>query len=390
MDFISNFVKPVVPELKQFALALPVGTIGKEIEFFHPENNIDQIPPHSVILLSVPEDRNSYNNSGTGINTFIFRKEIYSLYTGNWYHKIFDFGELQIGITTNETNTILKEIIAYCIAKTYIPIIIGGSHALTYALYRAFDTLEQRVNLTVTDAQFDLNVSEPISLDSKSYLYHIIMDKPNNLNNFTNLGYQTFLNPQDEIQLLNTLLFDAYRLGALKKDIELCEPVLRETDVLSIDFSAIKSSDIMGNALSKISGFSSDEICQLVRYAGLSNKIKLLGIFEYNPTEHNEIVQAQLLAQMIWYFLEGLNYRKEEFPNTNLVGFKKYMVMVESEMLVFYKSDTTERWWMEINLKEDNKIKRHTLIPCTYNDYLTANRLEFPERWLMNRKKLEI
>jgi hypothetical protein len=65
------------------------------------------------------------------------------------------------------------------------------------------------------------------------------------------------------------------------------------------------------------------------------------------------------------------------------------MVLVDEETYNFYKSNKSGRWWMEINIKDNNKTKRRTLIPCTYNDYLSANNQEVPERWYTNRKKLE-
>ena len=42
------------------------------------------------------------------------------------------------------------------VKKKIIPIIIGGSQDLTYAMYRAYDVLEQMVNLVSIDSKFDL------------------------------------------------------------------------------------------------------------------------------------------------------------------------------------------------------------------------------------------
>jgi formiminoglutamase len=38
----------------------------------------------------------------------------------------------------------------------------------------------------------------------------------------------------------------------------------------------------------------------------------------------------------------------------------------------------------------NNKLKRRTLLPCTYGEYLGATNQELPERWLKARKKNEI
>ena len=47
-----------------------------------------------------------------------------------------------------------------------------------------------------------------------------------------------------------------------------------------------------------------------MRYAGLSDKITSVGIFEYNQNLDVNGQTAFLLAQMIWYFIEGFIFRK--------------------------------------------------------------------------------
>lgn len=386
MDFYYDFLTPVNANILHFVSELPQGTIGKNIKIIQ-ESTETELHPKSIVLLGVPEDRGAIRNEGAGKDLDSFRKEFYALYSGNWTGVIYDFGDLKVGESFQDTLVIVQEIVLGLLRSNQIPVIIGGSQALTYAIYRAYDQMEKRVNLTAIDAKFDLGMLEN-PLDSASYLTKIIMDKPNNLNNYTNLAYQTFLNAQDEIHLMDGLLFDTYRLGNLKKDIELSEPVLRETDLLSIDIGVVKAADAPANCNKMISGLNADEICQISRYAGLSDKLNIFSIFEYNSKYDIHNQTAQLLAQMVWYFIEGFHLRKPEFPNVDLNGFKKYMVMIDDETYQFYKSESSERWWMEISLKEDNKIKRQTLIPCTYNDFLTANRLEIPERWYINRRKL--
>ncbi len=386
MDYIYNFINPINDSVFDFIEILPEGSLGKRVWLNQNQSTID-FTPNSVVIFSVPEDRNAVNNKESGLNISTFREELYKMYVGNWNLDMYDLGDVIIGATYEDTQIAVQEIITYLLKQKTLPILIGGSQALTYGVYRAFDTLEQKVNLAIVDSKFDLgNINQTIN--SQSYLTKIVMEKPNNLFNFTNIGYQTFLNSQEEINLLETLLFDAYRLGDVKNNLELVEPVLRDADLLSIDIGAVKRADAPANANAIISGFDADDICKITRYAGLSDKLSVLGIFEYNEKLDNYKQTAQLIAQMIWYYIEGINYRSYEFPSLDLKNFKKYMVVIDEEVYHFYKSDKSGRWWMEINLKENNKTKRRTLIPCTYNDYLTANRQEIPSRWFVNRRKL--
>ena len=73
-------------------------------------------------------------------------------------------------------------------------------------------------------------------------------------------------------------------------------------------------------------------------------------------------------------------------------NFLTYQVPIEDEVLTFYKSEKTARWWIEIPfiMGLNNKLKRHTLLPCTYQDYLDACNQNIPERWFKARKKNEI
>jgi hypothetical protein len=104
--------------------------------------------------------------------------------------------------------------------KGVIPFIIGGTQDLTYPLYRAYDKQEQMVNLVSIDSRFDFGKQED-GIKANSYLSKIILDEPNNLFNYTNIGYQTYYNSQEEIDLIEKLFFDAYRLGEISNNIEL-------------------------------------------------------------------------------------------------------------------------------------------------------------------------
>jgi hypothetical protein len=96
-----------------------------------------------------------------------------------------------------------------------------------------------------------------------------------------------------------------------------------------------------------------------------------------------------LIAQIIWYFIEGYNYRSNEYPFGSKENYLKYIVPFEDEELVFYKSNKTERWWIEIPFfsNVNNKLKKNTLLPCSYEDYLRACDQEIPERWWKAQRK---
>jgi formiminoglutamase len=95
-----------------------------------------------------------------------------------------------------------------------------------------------------------------------------------------------------------------------------------------------------------------------------------------------------LVAQILWYFLEGVSCRAKDYPFCTKEKYLKYNVPIDNDVMTFYKSDKSGRWWLEIHALNDNKYKRHALIPCTHKDYLDATNQIMPERWFKALKKL--
>ena len=92
---------------------------------------------------------------------------------------------------------------------------------------------------------------------------------------------------------------------------------------------------------------------------------------------------------MMWYFIEGVNFRAQDYPFSNKENYQKFTVLLENDdPMIFYKSHKTGRWWIEVQILSDNKFKRHALIPCTFQDYQQTTAHIIPERWYKAMKKL--
>jgi hypothetical protein len=380
MDF--DFLSPVSTDVLEYLKGLSSQHLGSKVAV-HTEEDFPNLDHVKIVLIGVLDNRGS-NSMLKDVNLDNIRKEIYGLFPGNWDASIADLGDILSGNTINDTYYALQEVVSKLLKLKIIPIVIGGSQDLTYALYRSYDELEQMVNLVTIDNKFDFgNHNGPIN--NSSYLSKIVIDEPNNLFNYCNLGFQTYYNSQEEIDLMEKLFFEAYRLGDLSNNIAIAEPVFRDSDLVSLDLTSVMSSD-SGNFINFApNGFSGKEICSLSRYAGISDKTSLFGIFNHNNLKQ----EAVLIAQIVWYFIEGFHYRSNEYPFGSKEDYLKYIVPIEEEQLVFYKSNKTERWWIEIPFtsKTSNKLKRNTLLPCTYDDYLGACNQELPERWWKAQRK---
>ena len=383
MEF--DFLSPLDSEIIDYINGLSSQQLGSKV-VLHTSEAFPEVSKVTIGIIGVLENRGN-SNGNQEIDLLAIRKELYRLYPGNWDASIADFGNILAGNSIEDTYFALKKLASSLIKNNIIPVVIGGSQDLTYSLYRAYDDLEQMVNLVAVDSQFDFGKESDV-VSASSYLTKIVIEEPNNLFNYCNIGYQTYYNSQEEIDLVEKLFFDAYRLGEVSNTIAIAEPVFRDADVVSFDMNAVKSSD-SGNFTPFVpNGFNGKEICALSRYAGISDKVTSIGIFNHNDTAQESV----LIAQIIWYFIEGYHYRSNEYPFGSRENYLKYIVPSEDEELIFYKSDKTDRWWIEIPfiINGNNKLKRNTLLPCSHEEYLAACDQELPERWWKAQRKNSI
>jgi len=343
-----------------------------------------------MVILGVPESRNSYDNHSSSLAPDEIRRQFYRLYCWNKPVRILDLGNLIPGKKIEDTYAILSDILAYLIEKKVFPILLGGSNDLAFACYRAYELLEQVVNIVSVDARFDLG-REDQPMTSESYLSKIILQQPNFLLNYANIGYQTYLNSPENIDLMNKLFFEIYRVGVMRKNMEEVEPIVRNAEMLSLDISAIRRTDAPGNPNSSANGFYGEEICQVARFAGLSDKLSCFGIYEYDPTLDYNNQTAQLIGHLIWYFVEGFLNRQNDTSFKDKNNYTRHIVTVSVAIdeFVFYCSKKSGRWWMVvpvINIKKEMEHKY--FLPCSKNDYDIACNDKIPDRWWRTYNKL--
>ncbi len=384
-----EFLVPVSDLVAAHTKLLSDHSLGKQIKIHTADNGVPDLKKTDIAILGIQENRNDVNFLGEKLSFDTIRKSLYELYPGNWDVNIADLGDINPGNEVSDTYYLVQEVLSALLQKKIIPVIIGGSQDLVYAQYRSFDILERMVNLANVDSKFDLgNSSEPIT--NTSFIGKIIVEQPYNLFNYSNIGYQTYFNAQEEIDLIEKLYFDAYRLGEVISDVTIVEPIMRDADIVSVDLGVMNSNSMNG-VTSSPNGFDGREICTISRYAGISDRVKSFGIYEFKNFK-NEEMTSMLIAQIIWYFIEGFNYRSNELDIKNQKSTLHYNVPIDDEILSFYKSAKTGRWWIEIPFLSsgNNKLERHTLLPCTYSDYERACNQEIPERWYKAKRKNEV
>ena len=373
---------PVSEEVLSSLSFLPRQIIGKNIKIHTEKSGLPEIEGTKIAIIGIEEIRNSFFPTEK-YNLENFRKAFYRLFPGNWDFQISDLGNLPNGAEPEDTYFAIKEISIHLRQLNIVTVIIGGSHDIIYPLYESYKINNQLVNIVSVDNQFDFSQEEEL-VSGRSYMSKIIMKQPNYLNNYTNLGYQSFLIAQEELDLIEKLHFDSIRLGLLLDKVSIAEPFLRDADITGFDMKVL-SWEAAQNSSGNPNGIDSRTICSLARYAGLSDRLTSFGIFELFPT----IIFDKLIAQILWYFIEGFNCRFDEYPVLTSQGYGRYTVTLSDRELVFYQSEKSKRWWIEITNEDylNNKIERSTLLSCTHQDYLDACNDRLPDRWWKEIKR---
>lgn len=300
------------------------------------------------------------------------------------YRMSFPFRGLEVADLGNVRNTDIAfsiPLIRELLDSQIFPLILGNAPRQALAQYKAFQSLQQLISLAVVDERI------PYSRESddkeKYFLQEILDSKHSRLFHLSFIGCQAHFVPPGAFEYLDKRHFDYVRLGKARAELPELEPLIRDCDLLSFNLSALKQAEAPGQEAPTPSGFTSEEACQVTRYAGMSDKLRALGIYGFRESLDHNGHTAQLAAQMAWYFLDGFYHRKQDFP-VSTDGLVEYIVDFKKVdyHLTFWRSDKSGRWWMQVPVKTRSKYQRHRLIPCSYNDYILACKDELPDRLL--------
>lgn len=303
------------------------------------------------------------------------------LYTLSMHQKSFRIADLGNIKKINPEFLIL--IHAALLDSGILPVFLGKHRAYTYPMYMAYLKREQLVNTVIIDERVPYTFDYQKIGKDFYYLNQLIGKREAGLFNLSVIGFQTHFSDPAVFQLFEEHGYELLRLGKIKNNLLEAEPAIRDADFLSFDISAIRHSDAPGTPFPSPSGIFSEEASQLTYFAGLSDKLTSLGIFGYHPEYDSKGLTAQLIAQMIWYFAEGVFSRKQDLPFEQS-RFTRYQVNPKSisQDLIFWKSKQTDRWWIQINGDSNGKASRQRIVPCSAHDYKLACQGDLPDRFL--------
>lgn len=363
--------------------------IAGQLTSFDVNGKMPAITPKDIVIIGIPESRNSSNASASFAPNEI-RRFLYALSASAIKSNLIDLGNIKNTAKTADTYTATRDIISYLTSKGATVVVLGGTQELTWHTYQGVKEHRESAGVSIIDSRIDLGFDES-DFGSSCYYNHLLKEPITNLLNLSVLGYQGYLVAQEQTEKIKASGLELVRLGAIRGRFKEVEPILRDSDIVSLDMSSIRESDCPGVLYPSPNGLYAEEACQLARYAGLSDRTSVFGIYELATSADRNGQSAHLAAQLIWHFIEGHGQRKGEFPYTRSKELKKFIVGTSTPGidLVFYRSIVSDSWWVEIpsgipNLFPEDKVT----IACSYNDYVAASKQEIPDRWMHFYRKL--
>jgi formiminoglutamase len=387
MDELSIYFTPLAESPEETP-----DRLSARIEAHTAENGFPELGTGTdIVLIGVEEFRRTEAADPEKDGLKAVREHFYELADHFPNLGIADLGNIAPGHDPSDTDHALANSVASAIYNELLPIVIGGGHELSYAHFRGYQDLERTINIAVADALVDLGDPEA-PLDDRSFLGHLLSHRPNFLFDLVHLASQRHYIPPELMEVLERMNFDIFRLGEMQGRVQEMEPLVRDVDLFSFDLSALKGSESPASSIAGPNGLYGEEACQMMRYAGMSDKLSSLGLYGYLSHLDRNGLSAGMVAQMLWYFIDGYASRTRDYPILNRKELKKFTVDLQESghRLIFYKSRKSDRWWMEVPYPPDPAVEheRTRLTPCSYSDYLTALENEIPDKWWRTYRKL--
>lgn len=367
-ESIIDFLDPVdLPQVLEDG-ELKEGQIGKSIDIF--QDAFPDLTHADIVIASCDELRGDGQLGSASAETDAVRKELYSLYYWHKQIKLADIGKVKTGMHISDTYAAIKTVAKEVIQQNKIFLLIGGSHDLVLAVYEAYREMNKVIEVTGIDAYIDLSLDNPVR--SKNFLMELLTGDPNFIRHYNHIGFQSYYIHPHMLETMDKLRFDCYRLGKVKEHIEEMEPSFRSSDMVMFDVAALGAATFWDG--SSPNGFNGEEACTLMRYAGMSDRLKALGIYGYDKKRDPQLNLAKQIAQMIWYYIDGVQYGRTEANLNEQDMFIECHLEFAAIETTFLKSRKTGRWWMKM---PDGKY-----VPCAESDFNAAGNNELPERWL--------
>jgi formiminoglutamase len=371
---LLDFLLPVNTHMLSQDEGYKDGQMGKTIAVY--EDLFPDLDDADIVLVGCGEERGNGMEKDHSAAPDKIRAAFYQLYYWHTDVRLADVGNVRAGATLADTYAALKTVIVELVAIGKTVVILGGTHDLTLAQYQSYAQQQQVIEAACVDAKINLSID---SLQRcENFLMEMLTGEPNFIRHYNHIGFQSYFVHPHMLQTMDKLRFDCYRVGNVKENMEEMEPVIRNAQLFSFDIAALAHAYAPASSVSP-NGFTGEEACMLMRYAGMSANVNTIGIYGYDPAKDRHDLTAQQISHMLWYLLDGRSRGKREAALDERDSFTEFHTAFAEVQTIFLQSKKTGRWWMQLPDKQ--------YIACSYKDYMLASSNEIPERWLRAQER---
>ncbi|TRX61574.1 arginase family protein [Carboxylicivirga sp. M1479] len=352
---------------------------------FHDSPNVNW-EEVDVVLIGIGDARNTVHK-GCDKAPDAVRSVLLGLRALSKELKIVDLGNLR-GKTIDDRYKALSDITLSLLNLKVLPIVIGGGQDYTLPLAKGMKQFKNDYQLAIVDSKIDW-LSDKYDYSASSFLGFICHDESIAPRDLSMVGVQKYLYSQYQENKIKEATYDIYRLGQLRQHGHVeTEPIMRDADLVSVDVTSVKQSDLPGRIVAMPNGLAGEELCQLMWYAGQSDRLKAIGVFELDIELDINHQGCSLVAQAIWHILEGYALRYNDYPVKVLDEYRQFIVFLDDYELEikFYNNQSNDRWWVEIPTQSD----KCEIIACGRSDFETASNNEIPEKWFRYIQKNDL
>lgn len=290
------------------------------------------------------------------------REELFNLSDQLNNCKLIDFGNLKSGTSASEVESLFNELLL----KNFIPVFVSSKDEhISLQLNAVSGAQPFSTWMIVNDSIFSESESQRSLI--QSIKDGLIVSKF--------IGYQSHLTSSGSLQLLHDLQIESMRLGHIRQNIDRIEPWCRSLDHAIFQLNAIRKTDFPCKNSTNPGGLFYEEACKISQFLGASSHLQSFGIYGYEAASDQNKAGAAVIAQLIWYFIDGLMHFREDksIQKSKLIQYTVHASHSDLD-INFWKSNESGRWWMEVPGQTDHWVS------CTYDDYLEASHGEFSAR----------
>lgn len=272
-------------------------------------------------------------------------------------------GQMEMPLSPEDLQQKVAELTTEILTRNSRLLMLGGGLDLGYSLTEGLSRARPNVSLVCASPVLGLGSVEDL-ITEENYLAKILTQERFSIQNLTALGYQRHLVCPDYLQFLEQNRYSTISLGEMMGKITDAEPRLRFSDMALVDANAVEAGGTSLGNRPMPNGFTNREICQLMLEMGLSQRAAVAAILDLNQ-DFSCSLRRQLLVQMIWYWLEGLNIQHQRPKSTEV---ETYIVMVDKEGYTFQRDVFADQWYF------GNREELKTNLPCRKEDYELAKK----------------